>query len=564
MVDNALRWFSDFHVDALRLDAVHELKDDSDQHVLAQLSDEVAALSARLGRPLDLIAESDLNDPRTVTPTADGGQGMDAQWDDDIHHALHVMLTGETQGYYADFAGHCAALPDGGPLAVLAKTMTSAFLHDGRWSSFRDAEWGAPVDRRKVDGRRFLAYLQTHDQVGNRALGDRISAVVTPGRQAIGAALYLTGPFTPMVFMGEEWAATTPFQFFTDFDEPAMKQAVTAGRRREFEAHGWAAEDVPDPQDEQTYRRSQLDWAELHEGEHARMFAWYRDLIALRRSEFDLGNGSLESVAVDFDEGDGWFVVRRGAFRVVANLAESRWTVPLDAEPESVVLAWEPDADPPARSRRAPAAVHRGGRADGSVDREVVGHQVGLHGEPVVGGPGPAVGGPGDPPDGAPAPLAGPGPHAGEERVDGPGAAVLGCHEQVVEEAGLRAVQGPDERPDVSKANGFRAGVGADHEALQLVGRVHQPAPDDLADLVGAGGLVEVEVATVQSCPGVAVVGPQVVHDPPALGSRGAACRPRSGLLDADHALLGDGRDEGAVGGEHPADPEPTPARGRG
>ena len=342
IIDNALRWFADFHVDALRLDAVHELKDDSAQHVLVQLADEVASLSARLGRPLDLIAESDLNDPRTVTPTADGGLGMDAQWDDDIHHALHVTLTGETQGDYGDFAGPCRAMPDGGPLAVLAKTLTRAFLHDGRWSSFRDAEWGAPVDRRKVDGRRFLAYLQTHDQVGNRAVGDRISAVVTPGRQAIGAALYLTGPFTPMVFMGEEWAASTPFQFFTDFDEPEMKRAVTEGRRREFEAHGWAAEDVPDPQDEQTYRRSQLDWAELHEGQHARMFAWYQALIALRRGEFDLGNGSLESVAVDFDEGDGWLVVRRGAYRVVVNLAESRWTVPLDAEPESVVLAWEP------------------------------------------------------------------------------------------------------------------------------------------------------------------------------------------------------------------------------
>ncbi len=343
IIDNALRWFGDFHVDALRLDAVHELHDDSGQHVLAQLADEVAVLSARLGRPLDLIAESDLNDPRTVTPTADGGLGMDAQWDDDVHHALHVALTGETQGYYGDFAGHCPAMPDAGPLAVLAKTLTKVFLHDGSWSSFRGADWGAPVDPARVDGRRFLGYLQTHDQVGNRAVGDRISAVVTPGRQAIGAALYLTGPFTPMVFMGEEWAATTPFQFFTDFEDPAMKQAVTEGRRREFEAHGWAAEDVPDPQDERTFRRSQLDWAELHEDDHARMLAWYRDLISLRRKEYDLNNGRLDTVTVDFDEDDGWFVVRRGAFRIVLNLAASRWTVPLDGEPESVVLAWEPD-----------------------------------------------------------------------------------------------------------------------------------------------------------------------------------------------------------------------------
>ncbi len=342
MVDNALRWFTDFHVDALRLDAVHELHDDSEQHVLAQLSDEVAGLSALLGRPLDLIAESDLNDARTVTPTSEGGLGMAAQWDDDIHHALHVTLTGETQGYYGDFAGRSPAMPDGGPLAVLAKTLTSAFLHDGSWSSFRESDWGAPVDRGTVDGRRFLAYLQTHDQVGNRATGDRISASITPGRQAIGAALYLAGPFTPMVFMGEEWAAATPFQFFTDFDDPAMQRAVTEGRRREFEAHGWAAEDVPDPQDEQTFRRSHLDWTELGDDDHARMFRWYRDLISLRRKEFDLNNGALDSVVVDFDERDGWLVVRRGAFRVVANLSQSRWTVPLDAEPTSVVVAWEP------------------------------------------------------------------------------------------------------------------------------------------------------------------------------------------------------------------------------
>ena len=342
IVDNALRWFGDFHIDALRLDAVHELHDDSRHHLLAQLADEVAALSARLGRPLDLVAESDLNDPRTVTPTGEGGYGMDAQWDDDVHHALHVTLTGETQGYYGDFAGHCSAMPDAGPLAVLAKTLTRAFLHDGGWSSFREADWGGPVDRARVDGRRFLAYLQTHDQVGNRAVGDRISAVVTPGRQAIGAALYLTGPFTPMVFMGEEWAARTPFQFFTDFDDPAMGQAVTEGRRREFEAHGWAAEDVPDPQDEQTFRRSHLNWAELRGAGNARMLAWYRDLISLRRMEFDLNNGRLDQVEVDFDEGDGWLVMRRGAFRIVVNLGASRWTVPLDAEPESVVLAWEP------------------------------------------------------------------------------------------------------------------------------------------------------------------------------------------------------------------------------
>lgn len=370
VVDNALRWFADFHIDALRLDAVHELHDDSDQHVLAQLSDEVRALSARLGRPLTLVAESDLNDPVMVTPVADGGRGMDAQWDDDVHHALHVVLTGESQGYYSDFAGHCRALPDGGPVAVLAKTLTHAFLHDGTWSSFRDGEWGVPVDRTKVDGRRFLGYLQTHDQVGNRALGERISALVTPGQQAIGAALYLTSAFTPMVFMGEEWAASTPFQFFTDFDDPAMGAAVSEGRRREFATHGMAWDDVPDPQDEATFRRSQLRWLELDEPEHARMLQWYRDLVALRRNEFQLTDGHLDEVEVDFDETAQWLVLRRGTLHTVVNLAaSSRWHVPLrgagaaadssaaadpsaaagasvqgtEGEPVEVLLAWDPE-----------------------------------------------------------------------------------------------------------------------------------------------------------------------------------------------------------------------------
>jgi maltooligosyltrehalose trehalohydrolase len=353
VVDNALRWFADFHVDALRLDAVHALHDDSPQHVLAQLSDEVAALSTRLGRPLALIAESDLNDASMVAPTAAGGRGMDAQWDDDVHHALHVTLTGETQGYYADFAGHCRAMPEGGPLAVLAKTLTRCFLHDGTWSSFRGTDWGAPVDRAHADGHRFLAYLQTHDQVGNRAVGDRIGALVDAGLQAAGAALYLTSAYTPMVFMGEEWGASTPFQFFTDFDDPELATAVSHGRRAEFASHGWAFEDVPDPQDEATYRRSQLDWAEPHEGQHARLLQWYRDLVALRRHEPALADGRLDLVGVDFDEDARWLVMRRGPVRTVVNLSSSRWSVPLDAEPVEVLLAWEP-----AQTKTQPRGIH--------------------------------------------------------------------------------------------------------------------------------------------------------------------------------------------------------------
>jgi maltooligosyltrehalose trehalohydrolase len=204
-----------------------------------------------------------------------------------------------------------------------------------------------------VDARRFVAYLQTHDQVGNRAVGERISALVGPSLQAAGAALYLTSAFTPMVFMGEEWAATTPFQFFTDFEEPEMARAVTEGRRREFESHGWAAQDVPDPQDEQTFLRSKLLWDELGDDDHARMLRWYRDLIALRRHRHELTDGRLDGVQVDFDEREQWLVMRRADLRTVVNLAESRWTVPLDAEPLEVVLAWEPS-----QTKLTPQALH--------------------------------------------------------------------------------------------------------------------------------------------------------------------------------------------------------------
>jgi len=331
VLDNALRWLRDFHVDALRLDAVHELRDDSGHHLLAQLADETDALATQLGRPLTLIAESDLNDPVMVTPTARGGRGMSAQWADDVHHALHAALTGEATGYYADFAAS----------GVLAKTLTEVFLHDGRWSSFRGAEWGAPVDRSACPGSSFVGYLQTHDQVGNRATGDRIGATVTPGQQAIGAALYLTSAFTPMVFMGEEWAASTPWQFFTDFADPELAEAVRSGRRAEFASHGWAAADVPDPQDHATRERSVLDWDEMSQAEHARMLSWYASLIAVRRSEPELTDDRLDAVTVASDVGAGWLVVSRGRLRVVCNVRDRPSVVPVGAAIEEVVLSWD-------------------------------------------------------------------------------------------------------------------------------------------------------------------------------------------------------------------------------
>lgn len=330
VVDNALRWFRDFHVDALRLDAVHALVDDSEQHVLAQLADETAALASELGRPLGLVAESDLNDARMVTPTASGGLGMTAQWDDDFHHAVHALTTGERQGYYVDF----------GEYATLAKVLTSVFLHDGGHSTFRGADWGAPVDRAAVGGHSFLAYTSNHDQVGNRATGDRPSANVSPGVLAAAAALTLTSPFTPMLFMGEEWGAATPWQFFTDHEDPDLAESIREGRRREFAEHGWSAE-VPDPQDHATRDASVLDWDEIAVQPHQRLLAWHRELVSLRRREDDLRADDLRTVHVEHDEAAGWLVVHRGSLRLVLNLATEQRTVPLGATPLATLAAWD-------------------------------------------------------------------------------------------------------------------------------------------------------------------------------------------------------------------------------
>ena len=345
LIDSALRWFRDFHVDALRLDAVHELKDDSQPHYLAELSDAVAALSAELGRPLDLVAESDLNDTVMVTPAAEGGRGMTAQWDDDVHHALHVALTGEEVGYYADFAGG-GAREEAGPLGVLAKVLTRGFLHDGTLSTFRGHPWGRPVDVERLDARRLLGYLQTHDQVGNRMAGDRISAAVAAGAQAAGAALYLLGPTTPMIFMGEEWAASTPWQFFTSFDDEVLADAVRRGRRAEFGSHGWSADEVPDPQDPATRDASVLDWAELDRPSHARVRDWYRSCIALRRELLAGGTTRFADVTVTHDEDARWLAMThtpagRTPYAVVVNLSDADRDVPLDLGGADLVLAWD-------------------------------------------------------------------------------------------------------------------------------------------------------------------------------------------------------------------------------
>lgn len=335
VIENAIMWLHDFGVDGLRLDAVHALFDDRAISLLEELSAEVNALATRLGRPLWLIAESDRNDPLTVTAREAGGLGLDAQWADDVHHALHVLLTGETQGYYADFAEHGA----------LKKVLEGIFLHDGTFSTFRRRTHGRPVDRAKLPGSRFVVSLQTHDQVGNRAQGDRLSSHLSPGLLACGAALLLTSAGTPMLFMGEEWGATTPWQYFTDHTEPEIAAAVRRGRRDEFAEHGWSRSDVPDPQSTRTAARSRLDWEELRREPHGRLFWWYRDLIRLRRERGDLRDPRLDRVNVEHDPETQTVLVRRGSHAVAVNLADETRRIDLGdaADDLQVVLAWESD-----------------------------------------------------------------------------------------------------------------------------------------------------------------------------------------------------------------------------
>ncbi len=334
VIDNAVMWLRDFHVDGLRLDAVHALYDDRAITLLEELSAEVTAWSTRLGRPLWLIAESDRNDPLTVTPREAGGLGLTAQWADDVHHALHVLLTGETYGYYGDFAE---------PGAV-TKVLEGIFLHDGTYSTFRKHTHGRRVDRAKMPGSRFVVSLQTHDQVGNRAQGDRLSAHVSAGLLACGAALLLTSAGTPMLFMGEEWGATTPWQYFTDHTEPTIAAAVRRGRREEFAEHGWDRADVPDPQSSRTAARSRLDWEEPRREPHGRLFWWYRDLIRIRSERGDLRDPRLDRVHVRHDPEQQTMLVRRGSHAVAVNLADTTREIELGPKAQTlqVILAWDP------------------------------------------------------------------------------------------------------------------------------------------------------------------------------------------------------------------------------
>ncbi|MCB0911703.1 MAG: malto-oligosyltrehalose trehalohydrolase [Propionibacteriaceae bacterium] len=319
IAENLRFWFVDMHVDALRLDAVHALVDTSEVHLLEELGLVASDLSAHLRRPLTLIAESDQNDPRLVRPREAGGYGVDAQWSDDFHHALHVALTGETDGYYADFA----------PLSALAKVCEGGFFHDGTWSSFRGRDHGAPLDRENTPGWRLVVCSSNHDQVGNRARGDRPAGQLDDDQLACAALVTLTAPFTPMLFMGEEWAASTPFPFFAGHPEEDLARSVTEGRLAEFSRMDWDTGAVPDPQDPATFVSAKLDWTEVGTGRHEVVLDAYRTLVALRRQYAELSNPVLTRTSCEVDEDARWFLMRRAGLAVAVNFGDAEATVEL-------------------------------------------------------------------------------------------------------------------------------------------------------------------------------------------------------------------------------------------
>ena len=307
--DNALMWLKDYHCDGLRFDAVHEFYDKSAVNFMEQLSVEVERLSATVGREYYLIAESDLNDPQVIRPQEAHGYGMDSQWSDDFHHALFSLLyTKEPgRGYYGDF----------GKLSDLHKALKHAYVYDGQYSSYRKRKHGRLVEG--LSAHHFVHFDQNHDQVGNRALGERLEHLCGMDVAKVSIGLVLMAPYVPMLFMGEEFAASTPFLYFADHDEDEMRRLVVEGRKRDFALFGFG-DDVPNPAEMETFEQSKLKWDEINEGKHAEMLGWVKALIKLRRSTVALNDGSMQRLMVSSDERKRTLVLQRDEVRIVLNL----------------------------------------------------------------------------------------------------------------------------------------------------------------------------------------------------------------------------------------------------
>ena len=339
VIENALYWVTEYHIDALRLDAIHGIFDFGATHILQELVERVHEQAKALGRRVEVIAESDLNDPRVVRSPRVGGLGFDAQWSDDFHHSVHALLTGEDKGYYADFGG----------IDALGRSIAERFVYDGRQSRHRHRAHGAPATDVSPD--HFIICTQNHDQVGNRAAGERLTRLVPVDQQKLAAALLLLSPYVPMLFMGEEYGETNPFQYFVSHGDAKLVEAVRAGRKKEFEAFGWGDE-VPDPQSEETFERSKLEWAKSNRSPHREIRALYRDLLRLRRQEPALRPGD-STIAVNHDAAKKWLTVELtpddgNALLAAFNLGESTQAIAVPDGSES----WDPllsTNDPPYR-----------------------------------------------------------------------------------------------------------------------------------------------------------------------------------------------------------------------
>ncbi len=335
-IENALYWVTEFHVDALRIDAVHAILDFSAQPFLLELASAVHVRSEEMNRRIYLIAESALNDTRVIRSPELGGYGLDAQWNDDFHHALHTLLTGERTGYYQDF----------GQLRNFAKAFREGFVYSGEYSSYRRRRHGNPS--RDIPAHRFVVFAQNHDQVGNRMRGERLSELVCFEKMKLAAGLVLLSPFIPLLFMGEEYGETAPFPYFVSHSDPALIEAVRRGRRDEFAAFGWADE-PPDPQDERTFLQAKLKHSLRRKGRHKVLLEFNRELLRLRKNIPTLANLSKDDMEVSDCEEKKVLVVKRWSssdeavivfhfgespITITIPFLEGRWRKPMDSAEE--------------------------------------------------------------------------------------------------------------------------------------------------------------------------------------------------------------------------------------
>jgi len=297
-IENALYWLRDFHIDALRLDAIHGIIDCSAQPFLQLLAREVHKFAESAGRKIYLMAESDMNDRRHTQVAESGGYGLDAQWDDDFHHALHTLLTGEKAGYYQDF----------GRLEHLQKALGEGFVFTGQYSTYRQRRHGSPS--RDISPRRFVVFSQNHDQIGNRMLGDRLSSARGFERLRLGAGMVILSPYLPLLFMGEEWGETGPFLYFTSHTDTGLVEAVRRGRREEFAAFGWQRE-PPDPQASATYSKTKLDHNLKRMDPHCTLREFYKELIRVRRTLPALSAPAIRQMEMRGDEAERTLCIRR-------------------------------------------------------------------------------------------------------------------------------------------------------------------------------------------------------------------------------------------------------------